>query len=169
MDKIMHEKKQTNLFLTIRNLFIKDLGAELIEISEKLFTLKKRQLRKIITSETETQLAVQLSPKAKKMIIREKPHYWVKVLGRVLRKNSGDGSGSTLRSPWDRTSLYDLFKTGYYMEALDLQVSTEPAFIEEVTKMSPEEYPTRFQRNILTLLKRKQENKEKVYQADPGN
>ena len=161
---LLASEHKTPLFNAIRNLFIESWGQDLVPISADCFGLTRSACYRILKKEdVEKKFTETIVPRAPTMRIRERPEDWVRVLQRVLTKKSGEMSAKSVRSPYSKSVLYDLFKTGYYTEALDYQLTAETTLIEEAERVDAKGVkPTRFIRNIRLLLKWRKENKRTI-------
>lgn len=161
---------RTHIFKGIRNCFIQEWGQnhnkDNLKYCQDLFKLSERRINQIINKNdmTHQKLRDTLEPGPPKIRLLEDTNLWVKVLDSHLKKKSGERGESTLRSPYSKAELYDLFKKGWYGQALDQQILANPSL---VTEAQDSKKPTRFQRNILALQKYKAEKGKPSYSCDP--
>ena len=133
-------------------------------LCENMFCLSERRVQQILRKSLDQPTSSNsLSEKSAGTRLREDPQLWIKYLELNLVKKSGEKS-LTLRSPYSRSALYDLFERFWYPNSLDEQVRLNPDLLVEAKSS---QNPTRFLKNILALELFKSQNTIASVQLKP--
>jgi hypothetical protein len=107
----------------MRDECIRGWGIESVKTSAIIFDISERRVRQILGVDPDSKRQQILKPKSR---IQEDVHLWIKILDANLVKKSGEKADTSLRSPYSKSELYEMFQTAWYGMALDQQLEADP-------------------------------------------